>query len=60
MTVELLGKEDKMAAIQAVLQPYRILEIARTGRVALTRDSGIDTRNLARRHAGRIKPVHKP
>ena len=37
LTIEITGAEDKIDGLLEVLKPYSVLEMARTGRVAMAR-----------------------
>ena len=46
LTLEVVGDPGKMVAIVQVLNKFGIKEIARTGKIALTRESGVNTEFL--------------
>ena len=46
LTFEVTGDPGKMVAIEQLLSKYHILEIARTGKISLLRESNVNTESL--------------
>jgi acetolactate synthase-1/3 small subunit len=46
ITIEVTGDPGKIIAIQQILKEYKIIEIVRTGKIALERELGINTEYL--------------
>jgi acetolactate synthase-1/3 small subunit len=45
LTIEITGGEDKIDGLLEVLRPYGVLEMARTGRVAMARGTRVAAGN---------------
>ena len=46
LTLEVVGDPGKLVAIEMMMKPFGIQQIARTGKIALTRESGVNTEYL--------------
>ena len=46
LTIEVVGDPGKMVAILQLLEKFGVRELARTGKIALTRESGVNTELL--------------
>ena len=57
LTLEVVGDPGKLVALEKLLAPYGILEIARTGKVALERASGVNTELLKASPSGGRVPA---
>jgi len=48
LTIEITGNEDKIDGLVDVLRPYGVIEMARTGRLAMTRSSRAQATTVTR------------
>ena len=52
LIIEITGTEDKIDGLVEMLKPYGVLEMARTGRVAMSRGSNVPVVASVERPAG--------
>ena len=57
LTLEVVGDPGKLVALERLMAPYGIEEIARTGKVALQRASGVNTEMLKASSSGGRVPA---
>ncbi|WP_320664829.1 acetolactate synthase small subunit [Prochlorococcus sp. MIT 1223] len=57
LVLEVVGDPGKLVTIEKIMAPYGIIEIARTGRVALKRASGINTEMLKTKPSDNLLPT---
>ena len=57
LTLEVVGDPGKLVALERLMAPYGIQEIARTGKVALERASGVNTELLKASSSGGRVPA---
>ncbi len=57
LTLEVVGDPGKLVALEKLLTQYGILEIARTGKIALERASGVNTELLKASSSGGRLPA---
>jgi len=57
LTLEVVGDPGKLVALERLLSPYGILEIARTGKISLERASGVNTEMLKASTSGGRLPA---
>lgn len=54
VTVQIQGKPIKLKAFLEMIEPYGILEVSRTGRIALSRESKVSSDYLAKVQRSKI------